>query len=116
MKKSYLALPAVLLLGACANTPIAHVGFPEPTVLKGEVHSFTDDGFILKDVSGKIKIETEGMDAKKHLSVGEPITVKGVLDEDDSVGKDYVVAEEFDAYSIIKAGGKEFMLVPYQAK
>lgn len=114
MKKSYLALPAALLLGACAAIPITHVGFPTPTVLKGEVHSFTDDGFILKDATGKIEVETEGMEAKEHLSIGEHVTVKGVLDEDDSVGKDHIVAEEFDAYSIITSKQKEIKLVPYR--
>lgn len=117
MHKFYLTLPAALLLSACASTPIAQIGFPTPTVLKGEVHSIDDDSFILKDSTGQIEVETEGYDdIDKLLKVGEMVTVKGVLDEDDSEGKDHIVAEEFDAYAIIRENGEEIKLIPYDAK
>lgn len=117
MKKICYVLPSALFLGACTTTPIAQLGFPTPTVLKGEVHSVGDDSFVLKDTTGQIEVETEGYEGiDKLLKVGEIVTVKGVLDEDDSEGKDYVVAEEFDAYAIIRENGEEIKLIPYDAK
>lgn len=117
MKYSLFALPLSFMLSACAVTPVAEVGFPRPTTLKGQIQSLTDDGFVLKDATGTIEVETEGGDARmESLRVGERITVKGVLDEDDSEGKDHIVAEEFDAYAIIRENGEKIRLVPYDAR
>jgi calcineurin-like phosphoesterase family protein len=116
MKPIYLTLPLALVLGACSTTTISGIGFPEPTVLTGHVQSIDEESFVLKDATGKIEIDTEETSFAGKLTVGDKVTVKGVLDEDDSVGKDHIVAEEFDAYSVILPSGEEVMLVPYKSK
>ena len=117
MNKACVLLSVSLLLGACSTTtPIAKIGFPSPTVIKGTVHELEDDSFTLKDKTGEIEVELEGNDELiKMLSEGDTFTVKGVLDEDDSEGKMHVIAEEFDAYSVILENGKEVRLIPYDA-
>lgn len=112
-----LVFPAALFfaLSACHPT-ISTVGFPEPTVLKGEITKFTDDGFMMKDHTGTIEVDADGHDLGDMFKVGDTVTVKGVLDEDDSVGKDHVVAKEFDAYSVTCSKGHEIMVVPYAGK
>lgn len=116
MKPAYLTIPLALALGACSITTISRVGFPEPTVLSGYVQSIENESFILKDSTGEITIDTEATSFAGMLVVGDKVTVKGVLDEDDSVGKNHIVAKEFDAYSVILPSGEEVMLVPYKAK
>lgn len=114
MKIISISLPLTLLLSACAVTPIADIGFPTPTTLSGTIHQIEDDSFILRDATGDIEVEVEQMSVMHRLRNGDKVLVKGVLDEDDSVGKDHVVAKEFDAYAIILSNGEELALVPYR--
>ncbi len=116
MKPIYLTIPLTLVLGACSATAIAEIGFPEPTVLTGHVDHIDEESFVLKDATGEIVIDTEGSSFVGKLASGDNVTVKGVLDEDASMGKDHVVAEEFDAYSVILPNAHEIMLVPYKAR
>ncbi len=116
MKAIYSIIPLPFLLGACATTAISDITFPEPTVITGYVQEIDDEGFVLKDDSGAIEIDTDGVSFENKMQVGDQITVRGVLDEDDSVGRDYIVAEEFDAYSVILSSGEEEVIVPYRAR
>ncbi len=111
----FIASGCLLLLLTACHTPIALIGFPEPTVIHGQIAELTDDGFVLQDESGRIEVEVEDFPIEGRLQAGEYVTVKGVLDEDGSVGKTYVMAEEFDAYSIIKQDGTEILIVPYKS-
>lgn len=115
MNKFYITIPALLALSACASTSISNVGFPSPTVLHGEVKEFSESGFVLKDATGEITIDVDPAALGDTLSAGDKVTVKGVLDDDDSIGEDHVIAKEFDAYAVIPADGKEIVIVPYKA-
>lgn len=116
MKPIYFTIPLTLALSACTTTTIATIGFPEPTVLSGHVTSVDAESFVLKDATGQIEIDTEETSFADKIAVGDKVTVKGALDEDDSIGKEHIIAEEFDAYSVILPSGEEIMLVPYKAK
>lgn len=114
MKILYTAILASILLYGCAAVPIARVSFPDPTVLSGFVTEIDEGGFVLKDATGQIDVDTDDVSFEDKLKIGDKVTVKGVLDEDDSVGKAFVMAEEFDAYAVILPNGREVMIVPYR--
>ncbi|MEM6602629.1 MAG: hypothetical protein AAF621_01140 [Pseudomonadota bacterium] len=113
MRKLFLISSFMIFLAGCQSTHIADLTLPRPSTISGYVQSIDDDGFVLKDMTGSIAVEVEDISLEDKISVGDKVTVKGVLDEDDSIGKTDIVIEEFDAYVVILQNGEEISLVPY---
>jgi hypothetical protein len=109
------ALPVTILsclaLSACA-TPIAHLALPTPSTIQGTVTEADKGGFTLRDSSGDIDVDTGDIKIKPPIKVGENLTVRGVVDEDDSEGEAVAVVEEMDAFEIIRADGTVIQIVP----
>ena len=112
MKTFSLAL--LPLLAACAmHTPINQLTLPDASTIHGTVVEVEDaETFVLEDATGRIEVEWEGEDLSPALTVGEMITVSGVVDEDESIGEDAIFAEEFDAFCVKRADGTVVSAVP----
>lgn len=107
-----LALIALSALAACAPTVINELTLPTPSTIFGQVSDVEDDGFTLSDATGSIEVEWESEATPLALNEGENVMVAGVIDEDESVDRAEIVAEEFDAYCLKRADGTVLRVIP----
>lgn len=112
--KPTLPLAALLFLSACAATPIAHLSLPQPTLVSGTVTEVEKGGLTLADSTGEIDIDLGDAKIKPPIRAGEALSVRGVVDEDDSEGEATPTIEEMDAYEIIRENGDVITLVPFR--